>query len=69
MTQFDALVATAFQWLLARHAARELALAAGNRLALLVLAVAEDADEGHARWTLGGRVTVVGDRMRARVLT
>lgn len=68
MTQFDALVATALQRPLARHAAREFALTAGYRFAFLVVAVAENADEGHARWTVGGRVTVVRDGMRARML-
>lgn len=64
----DALVAATLERFLARHAARELALAARNRLSLLVTAMAEYADERHARRTVGGRVAVVRDRMIARVL-
>lgn len=69
MTQFNALVTSAFQWFLTGHATGEFALATGNGFAFLVITVAEDADEGHARWTIGGRVTVVSDGMRTGMLS
>lgn len=64
----DTLVATAGQWFGACKATAERALEARNCFSLFVFAVAVLGGEDNARWTVGIRVTVVQDRVGARML-